>query len=467
VIRFLYIDMSDQPIDHLRKIRLTKLERLRKEGVDPYPARTGPVISATEARKREGKAAAVAGRLMAVRFQGKIAFADVRDGSGKIQIFLSEENLRDTYRQFVDLFDIGDFVRAEGEVFKTRAGELSIRAKKVTMLAKSLRPLPEKWHGLKDVEERYRQRYLDLIANPEVKDVFLARTKTIDAIRNFLNHHGFLEVETPVLQPIPGGASAKPFITHYNAYDTDVYLRIAPELYLKRLLVGDMERVYEFAKSFRNEGVDSTHNPEFTNLEFYWAFTDYETLMDFTEDLIIAVVKEVLGEPIIVRDGKRIALKKPFRRVTFHEATKGKNTDEALKAYVKGETGPAFVVDHPIDISPLAKRKDSQHVERFQLIIGGLEIVNAFSELNDPVEQRQRFEEQEKARAKGDEEAQRLDEDFLTALEYGLPPAGGWGMGVDRFILLVTGKHALRETILFPFMRSKRSIANTYLKEGI
>jgi lysyl-tRNA synthetase class 2 len=324
------------------------------------------------------------------------------------------------------------------------------------MLSKSLLPLPAKWHGLKDVEERYRQRYLDLIANPEVREIFLTRTRTIQTIREILDKYGFIEVETPTLQPIPGGANARPFATHYNVYDADVYLRIAPELYLKRLLVGGFEKVYEFAKSFRNEGVDATHNPEFTNLEFYWAYASYEELMSFTEDFVIWVVKKILGKPEIERDGQVIRLTKPFQRISFEAATGKENTDEAFKAFAKREKGPVFVVDHPVTLSPLAKRKDAQHVERFQLIIGGLEIVNAFSELNDPLEQRQRFEEQERSRAEGEEEAQRMDEEFLTALEYGMPPAGGLGLGVDRLVLLLSGKHAIRETIPFPFMRPKK-----------
>ncbi len=449
--------MPEQPIAQLRKIRLDKLNQLRKEGIDPYPGHVAPFVTAAAAHKLTGKTA-VAGRLMAIRTQGKISFADIRDESGKIQLFLSDEKLGKSYRQFLDLYDIGDFVLAEGEVFTTKAGEISIRAEMLTMLAKSLLPLPAKWHGLKNVEERYRQRYLDLIANPEIKDVFVARAKTISAIREFLNTSGFVEVDTPILQSIPGGASAKPFATHYNAYNADVYLRIAPELYLKRLLVGGMEKVYEFAKSFRNEGVDSTHNPEFTNLEFYWAYVSYRELMDFTEDLIIDVVRTVRGDAIVERDGRKIKLNKPFRRVTFHEATKGKNTDEAFKEFVKTVSEPAFVMDSPVDLLPLAKRKDEKLAESFQLVIGGFELVKAFSELNDPLEQRKRFAEQEELRAKGDEEAQRMDEDFLAALEHGLPPAGGWGLGLDRLILLITGKHAIRETILFPFMKPRGNI---------
>jgi len=448
--------MSEQPIEQLRKIRLEKLVQLRKAGIDPYPARVGPVLPIAEARKREGKKVAVAGRLMAIRTQGKISFADLKDQSAKIQLFFSSKELARHYDHFIELFDIGDIIRAEGEVFTTKAGERSVKVQVLSMLAKTLLPLPEKWHGLKDTEERYRQRYLDLIANPEVREVFLARTKAIQTIRTFLDKHGFVEVETPVLQPIPGGASARPFVTHYNAYDMDVYLRVAPELYLKRLLVGGFEKVYEFAKSFRNEGVDAAHNPEFTNLEFYWAYVSYEELMDLTEDLVIEVAKVVRGEPVLLRDTEAIKLKKPFRRVTFAEATGGKNTDDAFKSFVKKEGGPVFVIDHPVTISPLAKRRDETHVERFQLVAGGMEFVNAFTELNDPLDQRERFEEQEKRRARGDEEAQRLDEDFLTALEHGMPPAGGWGMGIDRFVLLLTGRHAMRETLLFPFMKPKK-----------
>lgn len=448
--------MSSQPIEHLRKIRLDKLERLRKSGIDPYPAHVGSVVPTVEARAKKGKSIAVAGRLLAVRTQGKITFADLRDFSGKIQLFFSPQNLGQAYRQFIDYLDIGDFMRAEGRIFTTKAGEITLEVKKYTLLVKSLRPLPAKWHGLKDVEERYRARYLDLIANPEVRELFVTRTKIIQAIRSFLDNRGFIEVETPVLQPIPGGAAARPFVTHYNAYDMDVYLRIAPELYLKKLLVGGFEKVYEFAKVFRNEGVDSLHNPEYTDLEFYWAYVGYEELMKLTEDLVVEIAKKIRGRATLERGGQEIILKKPFQRISFQEATGGRNTDDAFKDFVKSEHGPTFVIDHPVTLSPLAKRKDPTRVERFQLIAGGVELVNAFSELNDPLEQRQRFEEQEKQRVRGDEEAQQMDEDFLTALEHGMPPAGGWGMGVDRFVLLLTGRHSLRETILFPFMKPKR-----------
>jgi lysyl-tRNA synthetase, class II len=315
--------------------------------------------------------------------------------------------------------------------------------------------LPEKWHGMQDEEERYRKRYLDVIANPEVKDIFKKRGETIKALRDFLINKGFLEVETPVLQPIYGGANAKPFMTHYNVYDKDVFLRIAPELYLKRLIVAGFEKVFEFARCFRNEGADWSHNPEFSLLEFYQAYIDYNELMKITEELIIEVVKKVNGKAEIERDGKKILIKKPFKKITFKELTKGKMTDEAFKEEVKKIKEPTFVTNHPIDISPLAKKNDENTVQRFQLIIDGIEIVNAFSELNDPVDQEARFREQEKKKC---EDKHKFDKDFIEALKYGMPPTGGFGMGVDRFVMLITGCHSLREILLFPFMKPDNGV---------
>jgi lysyl-tRNA synthetase class 2 len=346
--------------------------------------------------------------------------------------------------------DIGDFVGVEGEIFKTKTGQKSILIKKIEILSKAILPLPEKWHGIQDEEERYRKRYLDVITNPEVKEIFKKRGEIINALRDFLIKRGFLEVDTPVLQPIYGGANAKPFMTHYNVYDKDVYLRIAPELYLKRLLVAGFEKVFEFAKCFRNEGTDWSHNPEFSLLEFYQAYIDYNELMRITEELIIEVVKKINGKEEIERDGKKISIKKPFKKITFKELTKGKMTDEAFKEAIKKIKEPTFVINHPMDISPLAKKNDEKTVQRFQLIIDGIEIVNAFSELNDPVDQEARFSEQEKRKL---EEKHRFDKDFVEALKYGMPPTGGFGMGVDRFVMLITGSHSLREILLFPFMK--------------
>jgi lysyl-tRNA synthetase class 2 len=441
--------------EELRKERIEKLERWRGAGVDPYPAKTPPAVPIAEARKKKGKIFAVAGRLLARREHGGITFFDISDFSGKIQLFCQEKSLGKWYER-LSWLDVGDFVSAKGKVFTTKAGEITVEVSEIQLLAKSLLPLPEKWHGLTDVEERYRARYLDLIANPEVRALFLKRTHAIQAIRAFLDKHSFVEVETPTLQPIPGGASAKPFTTHYNAYDLDVYLRVAPELYLKRLLVGGFERVYEFARVFRNEGVDATHNPESTMLEFYVAYKDYEWLMDFTEDLVITAAKAVRGKAEFEQDGKIIPLKKPFVRKTFAQVTGGKNTDDAFKDAQRKIWEPTFVVDYPLEISPLAKKKDEKSVQRFQLVVAGFEFINAFSELNDPIDQRHRFQEQEKRRRAGDEEAQRLDEDFLRALEHGMPPAAGFGMGIDRLVRLLTGRNALREVILFPFMKPKK-----------
>ena len=389
-----------------------------------------------------------------MRGHGAIVFADLLDESGKLQLFFKNDNLGEDYK-LLEFLDVGDFIQVAGKLFITKAGETTLEASSFKLLAKSLRPLPEKWHGLSDVETRYRQRYVDLIVNPKVKELFYQRSKIITALRNFLVLKGFLEVDTPTLQPIAGGAVAKPFSTHYNAYNRDVFLRIAPELYLKRLIVGGFEKVFEFARCFRNEGVDASHNPEFTNLEFYWAYTDYEKLMEFTQELMKDVVKNVFGKTDIEINGQMVEFGKEFKRITFDKLTGGKNSDEALKAAVKKIAEPTFVIDYPIEISPLAKKKNEKTVERFQLILGGLEIVNAFSELNDPEEQRERFAEQSELRKKG-KEAHDYDEDFLKALEYGMPPTAGWGMGVDRFVMLLCGAKTLLEILLFPYMRPEK-----------
>jgi lysyl-tRNA synthetase class 2 len=432
--------------------RFRKIDELRKQKINPYPDKYEKKENCKECLDAKiGKKVKTAGRLMTKRDIGKIVFSNLRDDYGEIQIVLQEGKTSDEMRDFFKRYlDIGDFIGIEGEIFKTKTGQKSILVKKIEILSKAILPLPEKWHGMQDEEERYRKRYLDVIANPEVKDIFKKRGETIKALRDFLINRGFLEVETPVLQPIYGGANAKPFMTHYNVYDKDVYLRIAPELYLKRLIVAGFEKVFEFARCFRNEGADWSHNPEFSLLEFYQAYIDYNELMKITEDLIIEVVKKVNGKAEIERDGKKISIKKPFKKITFKELTKGKMTDEAFKEEVKKIKEPTFVTNHPIDISPLAKKNDESTVQRFQLIIDGIEIVNAFSELNDPVDQEARFREQEKKKC---EDRHKFDSDFVEALKYGMPPTGGFGMGVDRFVMLITGSHSLREILLFPFMK--------------
>ena len=463
--------------EDLIKSRKEKRTKLEAAGVETYPAKSerNYLISKILASYKEfvagGENLTLGGRIVAFRGHGAIIFADIIAESGKIQLFFKSDALGDDYKK-LKLFDVGDFIQVSGKLFITKAGEITLDVGKFKILAKTLRPLPEKWHGLSDVETRFRQRYLDFVVNPRVKENFYKRSKIIAALRNFLVKNGFLEVDTPVLQPIAGGAVAKPFITHYNAYDRDVFLRIAPELYHKRLIIGGFEKVFEFARCFRNEGVDATHNPEFTNLEFYWAYTDYEKLMEFTEDLLRTVVKEVLGrEDIDINGGKinpesirytqdklsrRIDFAKDFRRLTFAELTGGKNSDEAFKAAIKKIIEPTFVIDHPIKISPLAKKKDAKTVERFQLILGGIEIINAFSELNDPLDQEERFKEQIKLGEKGKEGAHVYDEDFIKALEYGMPPTAGWGMGVDRFVMLLCGAKTLREILLFPYMKPEK-----------
>jgi len=458
----------------LIKSREDKRRKLEAFGVETYPSKSkrNYIVSKVLDSHKEfiagGEDLCLAGRLMAVRGHGAIIFADLIDESGKIQLFFKKDNLGDDFKM-IEFLDIGDFIGATGKLFITKAGETTLEVFNFKLLTKSMRPLPEKWHGLSDVETRYRERYVDLIVNPEVKELFYKRSKIIQTLRNFLSENGFLEVDTPTLQPIAGGAVAKPFVTHYNAYDRDVFLRIAPELYLKRLIVGGFEKVFEFARCFRNEGVDATHNPEFTNLEFYWAYTDYEKLMEFTEELMCDLVKQVFDKTEIEIGGKKIDFTKKFPRITFDKMTGGKNTDEAFKVAVRKTIEPTFVIDHPVEISPLAKKKVPMPqgdagsrsesvgnvVERFQLILGGLEVANAFSELNDPVDQKQRFEEQGKKKAAGDEEAHDYDADFVKALEYGMPPTAGWGMGIDRVVMLLCGAKTLREILLFPFMKSE------------
>lgn len=446
--------------EEIVKERLRKIKELKKLGIEPYPSSFDKKDNCLELQENYKKLKAgkttkdkvkIAGRITTIRSLGRLIFSDLLDETGKIQLQLQEgETGKKQIDYFKKFIDTGDFVGVKGKIIRTKRGELSVLVDKVELLAKSILPLPEKWHGLQDKEERYRKRYLDLIMNPEVKEIFVKRSKIIEVLRNFLINKGFLEVDTPVLQSIPGGAIAKPFVTRYNVYDSDVYLRIAPELYLKRLLIGGFEKVFEFAKCFRNEGVDWLHNPEFTNLEFYQTYINYNGLMKIIEELIIEVIKKVNGKAEIERNGKKIKIKKPFKIVTFEKLTKGKMSDEAFKEEVKKIVEPTFIINHPIDISPLAKRNDKKTVQRFQLIIDGIEVANGFSELNDPLEQEDRFKEQQKMKT---EEKYSFDKEFVEALKYGMPPAAGVGVGIDRFVMLVTGKNSLREILLFPFMK--------------
>ncbi len=484
----------------LLQARLEKLARLRAEGIDPYPPRaprTEPIgyvvscYSGLDPEERSGERPSIAGRIVAVRRMGKASFFDLRDGTGKIQLHAAADVLGEEEYKRLRACDIGDFISVEGEVFRTKRGELTVEVERWTFLSKALRPLPEKWHGLKDVELRYRHRALDLIANAEVREKFVRRSRMIAALRRFLDRRGFLEVETPIMQPIAGGATARPFVTHHNALDIDLYLRVAPELYLKRLIIGGLERVYELGKNFRNEGISTEHNPEFTTLEIYEAYSDYEGMMTLAEELISESAREVLGETKVSYRGDTIDLTPPWRRVGLLEAveeatgitvagvsaaeiaaqgrergialpedlSRGKLIEKLFEDFVEPNLiQPTIVKDYPIEISPLAKRKPGSDdlVERFELFIGGMEVANAFTELNDPLDQRARFEAQERLRETGDEEAQRIDEDFLFALEHGMPPTGGIGFGIDRLAMLITDSPSIREVILFPTLKGRK-----------
>jgi len=488
--------------EELIEQRRAKLERLRARGCEPYPARYQRTHTAQQAAdllaRQEQEAAAsgqevsVAGRVTARRVMGKRTFVDLRDGSGKIQADLRRNVLGDDdYDAFVDLVDLGDFVGVTGTLFRTRSGEPTIEARRYAILTKALRAPPEKWHGLQDVEVRYRQRYLDLIANAQVRDIFQLRSRVIAAIRRFLDEQGFLEVETPVLQPTAGGAAAKPFVTYHNALDRSLFLRVATELHLKRLVVGGFERVYEIGRVFRNEGISAKHNPEYTLLEAYQAYADYQDIMRLVEEMVAYVAQEVLGSLHLTYGDAQIDLAPPWRRLTLREAIlehtgidfeahadaaslrramaglgvelpagagRGKLIDELLSTFVEPKlVQPAFLLDYPVELSPLAKRKPDNPnlVERFEGFLAGREIANAFSELNDPLDQRERFREQARLRAAGDEEAETVDEDFLVALEHGMPPTGGLGIGIDRLVMAFAGQQSIREVILFPQLRSR------------
>jgi lysyl-tRNA synthetase class 2 len=460
------VDGPDLPA--VMRDRREKLRRIRQAGGQPYARAFERTHTALEARAAQGSAepVRVAGRLMNKRDMGGMSFYPLQDASGQIQLWAKRDILGDDeFARFQDL-DAGDLVGASGPVTTTRRGEVSVEVTSFELLSKSLRPLPEKFHGLRDVETRHRQRYLDLIANPEVRSVFETRTRIISAIRRLLDNRGFLEVETPVLQEIPGGGHARPFVTHHNALNRDLFLRIALELHLKRLVVGGLERVYEIGRLFRNEGIDSWHNPEFTMLEAYQAYASYEDMMSLVEDLIVAA-SEAAGHDGLVQLGEEtLDLRPPFRRARMadlvREATgrelAGLELNEVYEEVVeKSLRQPTFVIDYPVEVSPLARRRgdDPRFVERFELIAAGVELANAFSELTDPVDQRERFEAQAAARAAGDVEAHPFDEDFLRAVEYGLPPTGGLGVGLDRLIMLLTGQHSIRDVILFPHMKEE------------
>ena len=437
----------------------------------------------------EGKIVRLAGRMMSKRIMGKMSFSDMMDRYGRIQLVVRRDVLGDEEYKAYKKMDIGDIIGIEGEVFRTQKGEISVRVSELTLLSKSLRPLPEKWHGLTNTDIRYRQRYVDLIVNPEVRKTFENRSKILREIRNFMDSRGFMEVETPCLNTIPGGAAARPFITHHNALDIDMYMRIATELHLKRLIVGGLEKVYEIGRIFRNEGMDTRHNPEFTTIELYQAYTDYNGMMDITEDMVIHCCEKVLGTTKVVYEGTELDFTKGWRRMTMAEAVKeysgldfmamdpeqaleavkaagfevekGKESWGDLMAMVYDETveenliQPTFIMDYPVEISPLAKRKpsDPRLTERFECFVYGRELCNAFSELNDPVDQRQRFERQVELRNAGDDEANMMDLDYLNAMEYGLPPTGGMGMGIDRLVMFLTNSSSIRDVLLFPTMK--------------
>ena len=491
---------SESPLLNARR---QKLERLRARGIDPYPHRYDRTHTTREAiqlfeveEKRVGvdvatQQVSLAGRLVAVRGMGKVTFADLLDGEGRIQVVFRRNDLPESYEILKDL-DIGDWLGVTGPLFRTRTQEITLEARQLTVLSKSLRPLPEKWHGLAEIDIRFRQRYLDLIANEDARRVAVIRSRAITSMRKFLDDRGFLEVETPVLVPVPGGAMARPFVTHHNQLNQDLYLRVATELYLKRLIVGGLEKVYEIGRIFRNEGVDFYHNPEFTTLESYESFADYRDVMNMVEEMVHTIVQGVSGAATVEFDGHVVDFTPPWPRLDLrqqiiehsgidflvssdidalkaemeaisldasHRASWGALLDKLISDRVEPKlTQPCFLVDYPVEMSPLAKKKrdDPRMVERFEGFVAGMEICNAFTELNDPVDQRERFEQQEALRAEFQEEdLDRLDEDFLVAVEHGMPPTGGLGLGIDRLAMLLSGHRSIREVVLFPQLRSR------------
>lgn len=434
--------------------RRTKLDRLRAAGHPPYTRSARGAVGPGEAAAAcgSGSAVYVAARITALRSHGKTCFLDLRDETGRIQVYLREDRLGPDRYALVRLLDVGDIIAVRGTVDRTRTGEITVFAEDFEVLAKALRPLPEKWHGLRDVEARSRRRYLDLIANPDVLELFRKRSLLVREIRSFLDARGFLEVETPMMHPIPGGAAARPFITHHNALNLDLYLRVAPELYLKRLLVGGFRRIYELNRNFRNEGISGRHNPEFTMLECYQAYADLEDVMAMTQEMIASVARAVFGTDEFRWGEHEFRLAPPWPRRAYHDLLREYRASDFEKEVVPRLSGPVFVVDFPVEISPLARRRADRPdlAERFELFVAGMEIANAFSELNDPDDQRARFEEQVRRRAEG---AVAVDEDFLCALEHGMPPAGGLGVGIDRLLLVLSGRSSIREVILFPLLR--------------
>jgi len=485
--------MPDIKLNDLQKQRLDKLAKIKSLNLQAYPQpNLSDKSTVAQARESLDKSVLVAGRLMSIRGHGKILFADLHDQTGKIQLFFQEKILGENM-SLTKLLDLGDIISVGGDVFQTQAGEITINVSKFEILAKNLRPLPEKWHGLKDVEERYRQRYVDLIVNPETREVFKTRSKILTEMRHFLDDHGFLEVETPILQPVYGGASAKPFVTHHHVLDMDMYLRISDELYLKRLIVGGFEKVYEVSRDFRNEGVSRFHNPEFTQVEFYWAYVDYEVLMNFTEELIKHIIQAIKGDLKLTFQGTELDFSKPIERITFTDVIK-KHTDinidtieneedfqkiikeKNLKIDMKGVVGlgacfdalykeyvrpkiinPTFVCDYPSEMIALAKRKvdNPKKISSFQLLVCGTELLKAYNELNDPKDQSDRWLEEGELAKKGSEIASQFDHDYIRALEYGMPPTAGWGMGIDRFTQFVTDQSTIKDVILFPAMRNE------------
>ncbi len=485
--------MAQSRLEEIRQIRLEKLQKIKSLGIDPYPAKfSKAIISVAKARKTAGTVA-VAGRLWKMREHGNVIFADLKDESGQIQLLFQNKKLEENF-DVLKLLDVGDFLGVEGEVITTQAGEITVDVNYFEILAKSLRPLPDDWFGLKDIEERYRQRYVDLLLSDPARQVFLTRTKIVTLLRQALDKEGFVEVETPVLQSIYGGAAAKPFTTHHKALDVDFYLRISDELFLKRLIVGGFDKVYEIGKDFRNEGVDRSHNPEFTMLEFYWAYVDYEDLMHFTEKLLSEVVKHIHGSYHFTYQGKTLDFTPPWPRVSYRDAIlkhagidiDQENTEEKLKQAIKkigtnlggkkpigfGDlmdtlykittrphlTGPMFLTDRPTEFVTLAKRRpdDPNRTSSFQLLVAGEEVINAYNELNDPQDQAKRWRESEELGKKGHEEHEAFDDDYIRALEYGMPPTAGWGMGIDRFTALLTDQPSLKDTILFPTLRPEK-----------
>ena len=491
-----FVPQSEMPLSDQVKVRREKLEALRTEGIDPFLETRFEVTSTSAIIKSqfeamEGQSVRLAGRLMSKRGMGKVSFCDLQDRDGRIQLYVKFDEMEESAFQRFKKNDIGDIVGVVGDVFKTERGEISVRVHEATLLSKSLLPLPEKFHGLTNVETRFRQRYVDLMVNPEVKQNFVIRSRFIKFLRNYLDDRNYIEVETPVLNTIAGGAAARPFITHHNTLDIDMYMRIATELPLKRLIVGGMDRVYEVGRIFRNEGMDPKHNPEFTTVELYQAYADFHDMMDIAEGIISGAAKEILGTYEVEWMGEKIDLTPGWRRLTMVDAVKeyagvdfGAITDDAEAVAAAKAIGveladaaektwgnalyacfdqkveehliqPTFITMYPVEVSPLTKRSplDSRLTERFELFVCHSELANAYSELNDPMDQRDRFQKQVEQRERGDEETEMLDEDFLTALEYGMPPTGGMGMGVDRIVMLLTGTDTIREVILFPTMK--------------